>query len=180
MPGKNAAEIVVGADGSIYAAPLGTGEPAGIGTALNAAFADLGFVSEEGAQLTAAMSAEEIRVWQSYYPVRRVVATRDFTLAFALAQWNADTVPLFFGGGTVAAGQFTPPDPSVIDERMMALEWADGTRDFRIVVQRGMVTEQDATQLVRTDASWLPITFGALGTTAAQPWYLQTDDPAFA
>lgn len=183
MP-KNAAQITLGADGSIYTAPPGSTEPTDISTALDAAFVDLGYVSEDGAEMTAAMTLEEIRVWQSLYPVRRVVTERDFTLAFSLAQWNADTIPFFFGGGEVSGAspnyQYDPPAPADIDERMMALEWADGAKDYRIVVENGMVTETDNTQLQRADAAWLPITYGATGSGSTQPWYLQTNDPAFA
>lgn len=183
---KNAAQITLGADGSIYAAPPGTAEPADITTALSASWVDLGFVSEDGAEMTASMSMEEIRVWQSVYPVRRVVTERDFTLGFSLAQWNRDTIPFFFGGGNITGGsagpwRFDPPDPSFIDERMLSLEWSDGTKDYRIVVTNGMVTDTDNTNLQRADAAWLPVTYGALGGTAGtQPWYLQTNDPSFA
>lgn len=187
---KNAAAIVVGAAGSLYTAPLASTEPAFISTALDAAFLELGYVGEDGAQMVATMTIEEIRAWQSAYPVRRIATEREFTLSATLLEWNVVTVPFFFGGGTITEPDdignpgeylFTPPDPSAIDERMLALEWADGTKDYRIVVSRGMVTETDNTQLQRTDAAGLPITFGTMSNEAAgNPWFLQTDDPAFA
>lgn len=187
---KNASAIVVGANGSVYVAPTGSTEPDTISAALDAAFLELGYVGEDGAQMVASMTIEEIRAWQSAYPVRRIATEREFTLSLTLLEWNIYTVPFFFGGGTVSEPDdvtypgeylFTPPDPSFIDERALSLEWADGSKDYRIIVSRGMVTETDNTQLQRNDAAGLPVTFGTLaGEAAGNPWYLQTDDPAFA
>lgn len=184
----DADQILVGANGSIYVAPTGSTEPTDATSALDAAFIDLGAISENGAAIQDAKTLQPIRIWQSFYPVRRVITERDFTLTFALAEWSKDTVELAFGGAvtepdpTGAPGEYkmTPPSPETIDERCMVLEWQDGTKNYRLVMPVGMVQDAVNTNLVRTDNAELPITFGVNGSDGSDPWYLLTDDPSFA
>lgn len=182
---KNAGEIVVGANGSIYVAPLATAIPASIGSPLDAAFSDLGYVTEDGVTWVDGKSLQSIRAWQSFYDLRRVVESKEGSIAFQMMQWNSSTVPLAFGGGEITEPvpgdfQYTPPDPSTIDERMLAVEWADGDKDYRLTFPKGMVGDNIETNLVRTAAGILPITFSLLGDDALDPFILDTNDPAFA
>lgn len=182
---KDSGEIVVGGNGSIYTAPLGTTVPASISEALGAEWTELGYATEDGVTWVDGKSLESIRAWQSFYDLRRIVSSKEGSLAFSLMQWNGDTVKLAFGGGDVsspAAGayRYTPPDPSTIDERMMAVEWVDGDHDFRLVFPKGMVTDNVEVNIVRTAAGLLPITFGLLGEDGVDPFILDTNHPAFA
>jgi hypothetical protein len=104
MPGTNAAEIVVGANGKILVADLATAAPADPFAAWPAGWVDLGFASEAGVKMHDGKTMAEIKAWQSFYTVRRLVTARDFKLSFALVQFNKTLVPLAFGGGTVTAG----------------------------------------------------------------------------
>jgi hypothetical protein len=180
---KDVDEIVVGANGTIWVAPVATALPTSP-TAAPTGFTDLGYVSEDGVTATDSKTLEPIPVWQLFYPARRVVTERDFMVAMVLRQWSKATTELAFGGATVTEPspgvyRLTPPDPAFIDERAMLVDWADGNKHYRLVLPRGMVTENVETQLVRTAASDLPVTFGILGSDTEDPWYLLTDDPAF-
>lgn len=182
----DADQILVGANGSIHVAPTGSTAPTDASSALDAAFIDLGAISDNGAAVQDAKTLQPIRIWQSFYPVRRLITERDFTITFALSEWSDATVELAFGGTvtepdpTGAAGEYklTPPSPETVDERMLVLEWADGTKNYRLVIPSGMVQDAVNTQLVRTTNSELPITFGVTGTDGSDPWYILTDDPA--
>jgi len=106
-------------------------------------------------------------------------------LDFVLRQFDAETVKLGFGGGEITeptAGEFQydPPDPSVIDERMMGLEWPTTTRTTGSSSAAVLVTSNTETQVVRGKASDIPISFGIIGEDGVTPWLLQTDDPSFA
>jgi hypothetical protein len=185
MAGKQTDDIVVGANGSILVAPVATALPANIGAAFPAGWVDLGYADENGAKITDAKTIADIPVWQLFYPARKIVATRDLTFDFALRQFDAETVKLGFGGGSVTddgGGMFTyePPDPSVIDERAMAVEWQDNDKHYRFIVLRGLVTSNTAVDVARTKSSDLPITFGIIGEDGVVPWKLQTDDASFA
>lgn len=184
MAGKDTNEIVVGANGSILVAPVGTTGPTGINDPLDSAFIDLGYVSEDGVTFLDGKTTEPIPVWQLFYPARYIVTEKEASAAFALRQWGDDQVVFAFGGGSVTIDnpgeyRYTPPDPGIIDERAMAIEWVDGTKNYRLIIPRGFVTENVETNLIRTAASDLPITFGVIGEAGVAPWYFQTDDPAF-
>lgn len=179
-------EIVVAANGNIYVAPVGTAEPADVATAWPAGWVDLGYASEDGVTVTDSKTLERIPVWQLFYPARLIITERDFRVAFSLRQWNTSTVRLAFGGGTVtdtagaAPYTFTPPAPGAIDDRALGVEFIHGAFTYRLVVPRGMVTDDVESQLVRTAAADLPITFGVIGQAGADPWFLMSDDPAMA
>lgn len=181
-------EVVVAGDASVYVAPVGTTGPTDIATALNAAFIDLGFTSEDGIEMTPGVEINEIRAHQALYPVRRVVTGRTLELGFTLLQWNETSVKLAFGGGTVTTTPgppiyytYTPPDADDDpDYRALVLEWADGTKDYRLHVPRALVSDVSSITLARADAAGLPLTFSVVATDGAQPFTLLTDDPAWA
>lgn len=191
MPASSS-QIVIGGTGKVYVAPVGTAAPADHVTAWVAAWVDLGYTSEDGVTFGEARSVESIAAWQAFNPVRRIVTSIDTTIAFVLRQWSKDTVKLAFGGGTItqvaaAAGPpaiaahslFTPPDPSVLDERAVGLEWVDGTKIYRLTTPKAILTEGVETNIARTAASDLPLTMGVVGTDGATAWTLRTNDPSF-
>ena len=181
---KSTDQIIVGANGTVRVAPVGATEPADISAAWDAAWTDLGYTSEDGVKFRDTKSVESIPVWQLFYPARRVISERDFMVEFALRQFAGSQVEFAFGGGAVtedAAGKYrySPPAPEVIDDRALGIEWLDGDYSFRLIVPRGMVSEDVETQLARATAADLPITFGVIGEDGVEPWYLLTDHPAF-
>lgn len=181
---KDTDEIVVGANGTIWIAPVGTAAPASQSAAPGAGWVDIGFTSEDGVTLTDSKTLESINVWQLQNPARRIVTERDTQVAFVARQWNADTVKLAFGGGEVTevtAGnyKYEPPDPEEIAEYALMVDWHDGDKDYRFVMPRGMVTDNVETNLVRTAAADLPITFGAIGDDGVKPFYILSNDPVF-
>lgn len=184
MGANDAGQSVVGASGAVYVAPSGTTLPTSVSDPLDAAFVELGFINEDGLTFTDGKSIAEINAWQSFYPIRRVVESKTSSVSFALMQWNVNTVPFAFGGGNISepvAGvefRYTPPAPGTIDERVLVAEWVDGTKNYRLTVPLGMVTDDVETQFVKSDAGELPINFGVNGQGGVDPWILDTDDPA--
>lgn len=152
-------------------------------TAATPDFTDLGYTTEDGVTLTATPTVEDIGAWQSATPVRRLVTARAITAAFSLEQWNQDNFALAFGGGVwsePAAGVFRydpPADTDALSEYALIVDFQDGTRNARAVIMRGNVTEAVETQLVRTGAAVLPITFSGLTPdNADRAWYFVGDD----
>jgi len=183
---QDATEVVVGANGDVYVAPVGTSLPLDVDDPLNVAFSDaLGFTSEDGVTATDGKTTVNIGAWQSFYPLRTIVTERNFSAAFVLRQWNRDTVSLAFGGGTFeATGSFTkytPPDPSVIDERVLVIDYQDGDDQFRLVIPRCVVSEDVASQITRTAAADLPITMSVLAPAEGDdPWFIMTNAERFS
>jgi hypothetical protein len=149
-----------------------------------AGWTDLGYMSEDGVTLTDGRTFEEIRVWQSFYVARRIVTERTFSAAFVMRQWDAGTFSLAFGGAQVTANgagwRATPPDPSVLDERTVGVEWEDGTKNFRVILRRAMLADNVETKITRTAAADLAVSLTVIAEANVDPWVLDTDDPAFA
>lgn len=184
---QTAEEVRVGSNGQIYIADEGTTQPASVSASLDAAFSTaLGFVSEDGVTVTDGKDTTDIGAWQSFYPVRILVNARTFTAAFALRQWNRDTIALAFGGGTFTdlgggGTMYQPPDPSELDINVAVIDWQDGTINYRLVMPRTLVTENVESNLTRTAAADLAITLSVLAPAEGDdPWYLLSDDPAVA
>lgn len=182
--GNSADEIRVAANGSVYVAEQGTTLPASIAAALDSAFINTGYTNEDGVVFLDGKTVEPINVWQSFYPPRLIVTEKEASATFALMQWDMENIKFAYGGGDVvedSPGEYTysPPAPGTIDERSMVIEWVDGAYTYRLIIPNGMVSDNVETNLVKTAASELPITFGVLGEDGVDPWYIQTDDPAF-
>lgn len=180
----DADELFVPGNGHLYVAPTTTTAPTDASSALNAAFAEYGYISENGANLTPTTAVNPIRGWQAFGVLRYVVTSRDFNIGLELMQWNEDTLALWLGGATVTPGAgaenvITPPDPSTLDTRSFVLEGIDGSRTYRVYVPVGMVTESGQTTWQRSGASLLPVTIATLTVGDADPYTIFTDDAEF-
>jgi hypothetical protein len=182
---NNAEEVLIGADGAIWTAPVGSVEPASISDPVDATvWTELGYASEDGVKFADSKTVKNVRAWQSFYDIRRFITERSFTSNFTLQQFNGDNVILALGGGDVvedAPGEFSyhPPEVSFIDERALIHEWADGDKNYRLIFRRAMNEENTKFDISRGKEAGLPMTFAILGEDGVEPYILQTDDPAF-
>ena len=185
---ENVAELVVGASGAVHVAPVGTALPTDIATALNAAFKNTGLLTEDGVGIEPAMEQTVLYSWQRLTRVRTIVTRRDIELTFAMQQWNETNIPLAFGGGTVTptAGPpayytYAPLETQVRDPRSMVVEWADGSKLYRVVFPEVEVTDLAGFTLSKSAESALAVTANAVaGNVAGYTWRLITNDPNFA
>jgi hypothetical protein len=188
--GNDASRIVVGADGNVFVGTTSATAPTDATTSLNPApphdagptdWVQLGFVSENGVQVTPSQTVTPIMAWQSAYSVRRIITARGLELDFILREFNAESIPFAFGGGSLveAVGEkftYTPPTPSEIDERSMCVDWADGSRAYRLYVPLGQVTDLSQFTLSRTAPAELPVKFALNHSGSGAPWTLFSDD----
>jgi|SRR6266545_50010 len=182
-----AGEVRVGANGTVYVAPGGTAVPADVNAALNAAFVDVGYVSEEGVTTSRSLTTEQVRAWQSISTIRYLITEVGYTLSWQMMQYNKTTLPFWLGGGSIVAQggglfKYVVSSAPTIDERAVVIEWTDGaTIKNRIVIARGMVTEGGDATIGRGAAVQLPITFAAMTPSSGTDLvtYL-TNDAAFA
>lgn len=191
MP-ADANEVVVGSNGKVYVAPAGTALPTNTATALNAAFKDVGYVSEDGVSFTDSKDLEDVEAWQSFYPIRKLITGKNMAVEFVMRQWNEDTIKVAFGGGTISrtAGitTYRPPKPDDgLDYRAVVIEWYDGASTYRFVIPRCVIDGEVSPQVVRTAAADLPVSFAATPsgnpdgvTLSAEPWYLVTSATQFS
>ena len=87
--------------GAIYRAPVGTPLPTDATTALNEAFVNLGYVSEEGVVNSTNMEVENIRAWGGDN-VLNVLTSKDDTWAFTLIEaMNLEALKTVYGAENV-------------------------------------------------------------------------------
>jgi hypothetical protein len=187
----SSAEVVVGGSGAVWVAPADT-----VGLTLptinspfvtpHAAFKKVGFVTEDGINFTDGVTKEDIKAWQSLYPIRKITTEKNSSVEFAMQQWNETTLTTAFGGGTIAElggnTKYYPPAPGAEAVLALLIDWVDGLNNFRLVMPRGQVSGEVSVNVTRTTSADLPVSFEATpagapqaGVDSSQPWYLLTD-----
>ena len=187
MAGFNSNEITVAARTFLHLAPVGTTAPADATVALGASWLNVGATTPDGTQFTTSPTFQEVPTAQSDYPAIRFQTADDATLAVVLLQWNLTNFKAVYGGGSITtiAGsptqyKFNPPIIGEHGETAAILESVFGTKRYRFVFPRVMQTEGVQLDLQRGQESRLPLSFKILGSDSVLPWYLLTNDPAFA
>lgn len=178
-------EIRVGATGTLYSAPIGSTAPTTTVGGWDAAWTDLGALSEDGPSITPSMDVSEIKIWQSLYAVRRIVTDRGMDWKFTLMQRNAHNFVLAMGGGAITetgvgsnVWKYVPPDASEIDERMFGIEVVENSIIDRYILARGMVTDFGEIPIRRDAPTQFELTVSVLASDDADPWVLISNDPA--
>lgn len=183
---QNAEQVRVAPRGDLWVAPVGSTLPTDLED-LSSPWVNLGLTTEEGTALTYSEAREDIPAWQRATPVRRLVTARNMSTGYTLLQWNADNFALAFGGGEISEPspgvyRYDPPDDDdPLSEYAQVIDFHDGDIHGRLVIEKGAVNDDVQTNLVRTAASTLPVTFQALASDDSDEstWYLLSNDPAF-
>jgi hypothetical protein len=186
----NASEIRVAGTGRVLVAPANTAVPANFTTDWAAPWVDLGYTSADGVKFTKKDKLDPIDTWQTVAAIRFVYSDRDFSVKFSLLQINADTLPFFFGGGSLASGTagltYNIAAAPQVTERALGIEFKDGPDIIhRFYIPRGVVTETDETSFTRTTSVKLGVTFTALTpiNATSEPlavWSLNKTSPGAA
>lgn len=179
-------DIRVAGNATIYVAPLATAFPA-FGVAPAAPWVDLGYVTEDGITANYGREITEIYAMQSVEPVRIIATRMPKTIAFALMQQGQEQFMLAMGGGTFATDgaatdvfRYTPPDPSVVDEKAMLVVFTDGGFTYQFEYPRVQNREGVETKFVREDATTFPVTMQILvPADGSASFEMVTDDPAY-
>jgi hypothetical protein len=177
---QNAQDVVVAGTGAVYVAPDGTAIPDDLADPPSE-WIDVGYTSEDGVTFTFSREQEDVNAWQVSTPVRVLVTNEPITIAAELLQFDRTTVMLAFRGGTftgsAAPWVYTPPDAGASDVRALLVDAIDGAYQFRFGFPRVQLSEDVETQLVRSDAMRLPLTFNVLA--AEEKWQIVSDHPGF-
>lgn len=186
---QDSAEVLVAVNGNVYVSPVGTAAPADPSVAWTTipAWKDVGFLNEDGLQYTQGRNTEDINAWQSFQPVKQLVTGASVTMGMSLQQWNDVTLPLAFGGGTIATTgtgattkhAFTPNVIGTLDERAVAFEWTtSGGYLYRLFFTKAVISDEVSFSLSKNAAAELPIVFTGLATGTALPYHWYSNDPA--
>lgn len=183
MPNQDPTQVRLAPFGDVYIAPTGSVLPTTVTTPLDAAFVKVGLVADDGVSLTPNVDTTDIKAWQSLTPVKTALTGIGLTAKFNMIQVNQTTTQEFFFGNVwaqvagVATLNFSVN--SVVQERALVIEWTDDSvpaNTNRLVLGRGLFTDRDAFQLVRTDAVAMGLTFECLALNS-KIGYMLSNDP---
>ena len=132
--------------GAIYCAPIGTTLPTSADTTLNAAFADLGYISEDGVTNSLSPNSDTIKAWGGDV----VVATddgRDDTTQFTMIEAkNPEVLKVVFGSnnvnGSLASGMTVKSTNDPLPDMCYVIDMVlRGNVLKRYVIPDGKVTD---------------------------------------
>lgn len=185
----DAGDIRIAAMAHVYMAPVLTPFPAFDEDPDPADWTELGYVTTDGITIGVARDVQEIYAMQSLEPVRVVATKVPKTVKFAMMQEGQQQLAIALGGGTwTTTGtapdliyKYVPPDPSVLDERAIVVQYLDGTFEYRWNFKRAQNREGVEHKLVRDDAATFPVTMQVLAPLdESEAFYIESNDPALA
>lgn len=154
----DATNVRVGVTGAVYVADTDASLPTDATSEIDAAFADVGYISDAGVVESHGTETNDIRAWQNGDLVRRVQTSHDLTFSFTMLETNEVTLREFYGdydAGTIrVTGEQLP-------SRAWVLSVVDGDHVFRIVVPNGQITERGDITYANGDAIMREVTVTA-------------------
>lgn len=166
--------------GGVWSAVTGTALPTDANTALNVAFAGLGYVDENGVTQATSADTTDIVAWGGD-TVRKVQTSHDVTFKFALLETNVAATKEYYGQANVtdtAGALAIEVNSAVLDHREYVIEMKDGDRKGRIVIPDGQVTERGDISYVSGDAIKYDVTVTAYPDASGNKAYIYWDDAA--
>ncbi len=158
-----AANARVGIAGAVRVAPFGTATlPTDAVGTLDAAFDDLGFISDDGVTVGFEDSVQNVFAWQNAQLIRSITSESVTSLQFMMLETKAGTLEFFFRGSTVtevAADNFRLDIlPIQADPKVIVLDVVDGSRSIRFLFQNAEVVQRGEVNFFNQDLSMWPIT----------------------
>lgn len=165
----NSANVRVAVTGTVSVGPVGTTAPTGGNDALNAAFDDLGYVSEDGVTETRDRTSNSLRAWQNGDRVREVVTEANLSYEFTMVETKQETVELYYGGTVNTTTGGIPIVPAKTGGRKaFVIDVVDGDEYIRTYIPEGEVTEVGEQVYQSGEAIGYQVTISAYPTSAVQ------------
>lgn len=162
----DATNVEVAVTGAVYLAPLGTTLPTSSDAALDAAFRDVGYISEDGVTETPEEDTQEIRAWQNGDIVRRLLTSHEVQYGFTMIELNEVSLEAYYGnyaaGVVRVKGQPLPRQCMVIDV-------IDEGQLRRRVAPVAQVVERGEVSLTNSEATGLEVTVSCYPDASEDP-----------
>ncbi len=177
---KNLANIRIYGDQSsaVYVAPKGTTGPVAL-AAPAVAFADLGWLSEDGTDVTRETSSTDFTAWQGGTIVRSKVSGVKDTIKVVCLEETAISLGLYYPGSTSATvtgtTTITIPGGSSSNEKALVVDFIDDTVTKRYSIPRAEVTSVGTVSHKNSDMTMYEFTFTIYGG-----FTIITNNPAVA
>jgi hypothetical protein len=154
----DATNVRVAVTGALFKGPTTAPAPTDEATSPDVAFADLGFLSEDGIEISlpGAGDSSPVKAWQDGTVVRviRTPSEDNPTYQFAMIEDKKETVETYFGvtiTQTATNGTFTY-EVKNRDHHSYIVDVVDGAELIRDYVPYGVVTDVESITLANTDA----------------------------
>jgi hypothetical protein len=151
---------------AVYVGPKGTTLPTTL-AAPAAGFADLGWLSEDGTEITRETSSSDFTAWQGGTIVRSKVSGVKDTIKVTCLEETAITLGLYYPGATSATATgvttLTIPGGSKSNEKALVVDFLDDTVTKRYAIPRAEVTSVGAVAQKNTDMTMYEFTFTIYG-----------------
>lgn len=160
----NAELVRISITGALWKAPLGTTLPLDTDpfAALDAAFTNLGYISDDGVTENADDSVDDVVAWQSATTVRSSTTESTISLELMLIETKGTVLEAFYRGSSVTAPATgiwkLEVKPIVADPSVWVLDALDGTIYERSVIGNGEIVERGEVQNMNGGAKGYPIT----------------------
>jgi len=183
--------IVVAGRARIYLAPLGTVAPTDDTVAMPTGWVDVGLTDPDSLAFEDAPTFGEVTSHQSDYSTRVFQTGAAATLAVDLQEYSQKNLTNVYGGGTLTTitapsggnpGHYmwTPPAIGGRTNVAACAEIVDGTKRYRYMIPNCMDNQAVSQKLAKKANVVLPLRLQILGSDGVAPYYLLTNDPAFA
>lgn len=162
--------------GAIFRAPLGTTLPTDATTALDEAFVDLGYVSEDGVTSSNSRESEDIKAWGGATVLTSQTDYQDTWQAVFIEAMNTDVLKMVFGnanvtgdlatGITVKANAGEPEQACYVFDMILK-----GGVLKRVVLPVASISEVGDVVYVDNEAVGYDVTLAAMPDTAGNTHY---------
>lgn len=160
----NADNVRSALTGAVYVAPTGTTAPTTPTEAWDAAFVDLGYLSEDGVTENHDKDWNTIRAWQNRAIVRQLLTESEATFAFTMIETTRAGLEVYHAGSTVETdGTVHRLEVKEPTEQYQAwgIDVIDGDDHIRIIIPDGTVSETGEIVYQAGEAIGYPVTITA-------------------
>lgn len=175
----NSANVTAGKPkigGAVYRAPLGTALPTDAVTALNVAFVDMGYVSEDGVTNSNTIESDDIKAWGGDTVLALQTDKTDTFQMTLIESMNINVLKAVFGDdnvtGTLANGITVEANATEQEDAAWVIDMiARGNVKHRVVIPSGKISEVGDTVYSDTEAVGFEVTVTATPDTSGNTHY---------
>lgn len=175
----NSANVTAGKPkigGAVYRAPLGTTLPTDAVTALNEAFVDMGYVSEDGVTNSNTIESDDIKAWGGDTVLALQTDKTDTFQMTLIESMNINVLKAVFGDdnvtGTLANGITVEANATEQEDAAWVIDMiARGNVKHRVVIPSGKISEVGDTVYSDTEAVGFEVTVTATPDTSGNTHY---------
>lgn len=163
--------------GHVFRAPLGTTLPTDASTALDAAFKDMGYISEDGVTNSFSPESETIKAWGGT-PVLTIQDSREDTFQMTfISAMNTEVQKMVYGDSNVTGTDFSTgvsisANADELTEYVYVIDMiAKGNIAHRVVLPKAKPTEIGEVVYSDTEAVGYDVTLGCVADDEGQTHY---------